>query len=701
MKFHDILSVLHDLSGTPLKSVDMNRIQSVRNLDKKLNLSVVAIPNMTLTHLAIDDSAMTSLVGQLSKIQPSLTSLSLSTTSNYDDSLYSLLDAVLFMPNLRKIHVYGYLTQSVFNIIQKTLLIFLLENINLPAYLKQYHDTRCHLQTKIKMSPELTTASFNNIRTGDFADSTERSDTKPLCFHEDNKLVHLDLSNSFLGKDLRLISGLHQLEILNVRNTENNIWYPGHLLEFPRLKILFLSDNIPGKYIAMDVNATIFRHGGRLVVLDLARCNLTLIPYQEFSALTSLQYLNLSGNQIQFANWLLKNSNQLKLLNLRRNQIEKLPENFTSNQLDALVNSQISVPNSSVLEIDLRENPISCLCNASSFVRWVQLSRKKITFTGLVDYMCLYPNGSWLNLATVDTYLLEEQCKVVSDVVNNTKCPCEYDKLQLLYDVRYSLSQFYCNYSDGTSIQMKLLQPNVASKVCLTTTPRFVIPVLVVASIVIIVIITVVFIAVYRYRKPQDFQQIIACLDPGRLTGALIALLADIGQTDEEMNIEVSYDAYFAYYSGQGYQLDQEVISKLTALGLKIVTEEEILPGALISDILEEVTSKCRSMVLVLTPEFMTDPGLCNLTKRALVSRCAIVPLVYRRLELNEDELLFTNILKTHFPIYWPEDNGDWERVLRELTDRLLDDTRTRVGKLLSSSHTEYNREFIDDNARV
>jgi len=190
-------------------------------------------------------------------------------------------------------------------------------------------------------------------------------------------------------------------------------------------------------------------------------------------------------------------------------------------------------------------------------------------------------------------------------------------------------------------------------------------------------------------------------LDPGRLAGALMALLADIGQTDEEMNIEVSYDAYFAYYSREGYQLDREVISKLTALGLKIVTEEEILPGALISDILQEVTSKCRSMVLVLTPEFVRDPGLCNLTKRALVARCAIVPLVYRRLELNEDELLFTNILKTHFPIYWPRDNGNCESVLSELTDRLLDDTPTRVGRLLSTSLQEYNHGFNDDNVGV
>jgi len=46
MSFQEILSVLHDLSGTPLKSVDMNRIQSFRNLDNKLNLSVLAIPNM-------------------------------------------------------------------------------------------------------------------------------------------------------------------------------------------------------------------------------------------------------------------------------------------------------------------------------------------------------------------------------------------------------------------------------------------------------------------------------------------------------------------------------------------------------------------------------------------------------------------------------------------------------------------------------
>jgi len=371
---------------------------------------------------------MMSLAGQLSKIQPLLTSLTLSTTSSYDDSLFSLLDAILFMRNLRTIHLYGYpnLTQSVLDLNKKTLFIFLLRNMNLPAYLEQYHDTSCHYKTKIKISPSLTTASFNNIQANEFADSTERSDDKPLCIHEENNLAHLDLSNSLLGKDMRFISGLHQLEILNVLNTGNNIWHTEHLLKFPSLKKLFLSDNSLGKHIAMDVDAAIFRHGGRLVVLDLARCNLTRVPYQEFGSHTSLQYLNLSGNQIQFADLFLKNSTQLKLINLSHNKIEQIPENFMSNQLDALVKIQISVTNASVLEIDLHGNPLSYLCNASFLVRWVQLSRKKITFTRLVDYTCLYPNGSWLNLATVDTYLLDEQCKFVSELVNNTKCPCVY-----------------------------------------------------------------------------------------------------------------------------------------------------------------------------------------------------------------------------------------------------------------------------------
>jgi len=179
----------------------MSRIQSFRNLDKKLNLSVLAIPNMTLTHLTIDDSVMTSLVGQLSKIQPSLTSLTLSATRS-DNNLYSLLDAVLFMPNLRTVglHMYGYpnLTLSVLDIIPKALFIFLLRNINLPAYLEQYRDTTCHFQTKIKISSSLTSPSFNNIQADDFADSTERSDNNTMCIHEDNKLLHLDLSNSFL-----------------------------------------------------------------------------------------------------------------------------------------------------------------------------------------------------------------------------------------------------------------------------------------------------------------------------------------------------------------------------------------------------------------------------------------------------------------------------------------------------------------------
>jgi len=81
--------------------------------------------------------------------------------------------------------------------------------------------------------------------------------------------------------------------------------------------------------------------------------------------------------------------------------------NFANTQLEPLAASREAHLSSTYFDIDLRDNPLGCLCNASSFILWIQ-SIRTIRFTGLQDYRCLYPNGTWVRLVTVDIRQLDE-----------------------------------------------------------------------------------------------------------------------------------------------------------------------------------------------------------------------------------------------------------------------------------------------------
>jgi len=309
----------------------------------------------------------------------------------------------------------------------------------------------------------LTTFSYNNNKAFNVNDFHV-----PLCIHQSNQLVSVDLSDTSLGL-LPLVTGIHHLQFLDFRNTSISGLSPGQLNELPQLEKIILSYNNLGEYIEQDIGGDIFRTSQRLVVLDLSMCNLSQIPYLEFSTLTSLQYLNLSDNRIEFVDLFLSNCTQLKLLNLSSNLVEQFSTNFTINQLEPLFNIRAFYQNTTSLEIDITGNPLSCLCNASLFVRWLQ--SKKVHFQ--TELQCLYTNRTWLKLESVDTYLLDDQCKLIRELKNNTNCPCDYKQLQLFYTIRYSLANFYCFYPDGKFVQMKLLESRAASQACSTTIQSF------------------------------------------------------------------------------------------------------------------------------------------------------------------------------------------------------------------------------------
>jgi Leucine-rich repeat (LRR) protein len=235
------------------------------------------------------------------------------------------------------------------------------------------------------------------------------------------------------------------LKTLNLQNTGTKEFSPQQLFQFPQLEIFILAKNNLRDWLAADSDALLFRGGKKIKTLDLSHCQLVDIPYLEFSFLVSLQYLNLSDNNIVTADWLLENITQLVVLNLSNNAIEILSTDFVTTQLN-----NYRGLGTKLLDVDLSKNPLSCLCNATSFINWIQ-TQTNIDFTNLVTYQCLYPDGTWPNLLSVNTTALISECAaVLQELNNNSPCPCSSQTKDDLYKMRYALAEYYCEASDGT-----------------------------------------------------------------------------------------------------------------------------------------------------------------------------------------------------------------------------------------------------------
>jgi len=416
----------------------------------------------------------------------------------------------------------------------------------------------------------------------------------------------------------------------------------------------------------------VFASGDRLTTLDLAQCIIFDIPYHEFSSLNSLRYLNLSKNKILAADWLIENCTQLTSLNLSSNVIEQLPVSFMS-QLVKILTSRGQQPNSETIEVDLGGNPLSCLCNATEFISWLQ-TVQGITFVGYDKYTCLYPNGSWPLLKDVKLNELANQCQYLpTKLDNNSACTCDEEKLERLYEIRFALAQYFCIYPSGLSMQMNLLPKRILGtcSVNLFTSGKFIGPIVAGIALLIIVTTVVVFVVVYRRKHPIKYKSLLdQCLDVTGIIGALMRALSNRQSTTPEYEY-----AFVAYHNDDWLKLREEtILSRLRDSGIRINTEnEDWIPGFARQETLLDTIVKSRKIVLVISPSFVSDDWCKYVVLQAIRRLHAVVPLVIIPVEMDESELTFRNIMEVCRPIHWSEEPEQQERIISELVARLAE----------------------------
>jgi hypothetical protein len=164
-------------------------------------------------------------------------------------------------------------------------------------------------------------------------------------------------------------------------------------------------------------------------------------------------------------------------------------------------------------------------------------------------------------------------------------------------------------------------------------------------------IIVVIFIALYRNRRPREFQKMLDCLGPRAIVGYLMAVLGSDTSCDREKVF--SYDAFVAYDNEDREIVKRCILTDLSKYGFKLVTEEQFATGASKLEAILEAIEECRLIIFILTPNFVANNWCRDIVIRSSKRQHAIVPVVFAELRLDETDFLLDNIIKTCRPIHW------------------------------------------------
>lgn len=129
----------------------------------------------------------------------------------------------------------------------------------------------------------------------------------------------------------------------------------------------------------------LFHTSSNLKFVHLNGNGLQYLPKATFVSNLNLEHLDLSNNSLTQVDFEISHLLDLKLLNLRLNNIESLDEK-SRRSLDTLYASQIKTNKTDTVRVQLHDNPLSCQCTSLSFLEW--LVNASMFSTTLHGYKC-------------------------------------------------------------------------------------------------------------------------------------------------------------------------------------------------------------------------------------------------------------------------------------------------------------------------
>ena len=245
-------------------------------------------------------------------------------------------------------------------------------------------DNVCHSGFSITLGPRVQSISLR--------DTILIADTKtpiyPICFRDSNDTVrYVDLANGRSTKRLSFsLVNLRMLQYLNLQNLNTHILTENLFSNMRNLTMLLLGQNPIGGSIANDSENALFSNITNLRMLDLADCQITTLPAEEFSHLHQLQILNLSSNDISTFTVKLNQLTALQLLNISHNRLSNL-SSTTFQELDHIASER-------TIQVDISGNPLLCFPDQSEFVTWAKTTR--VQFVNTENTFCTGYNGTEL-----------------------------------------------------------------------------------------------------------------------------------------------------------------------------------------------------------------------------------------------------------------------------------------------------------------
>ncbi|KAL3847942.1 hypothetical protein ACJMK2_018831 [Sinanodonta woodiana] len=192
------------------------------------------------------------------------------------------------------------------------------------------------------------------------------------------------------------------ITFINVSDISDNLcsYISDRFLEnVNNLESLFIGDNLLGFILAKDNDGRILGKLNNLKTLVLSNNQITSLPFQIFSGLQSLEYLDISRNYLQTFN-IRMDQMKINYLTVSQNLLTSLPQN---------VQRQLTEKN---VTVDLSKNPLQCDCSTLEFIKWVQNEKKsQISFVGFDNYTCNENDNeqSFVNLDNL-ILVLEKKC---------------------------------------------------------------------------------------------------------------------------------------------------------------------------------------------------------------------------------------------------------------------------------------------------
>ncbi|KAH3746456.1 hypothetical protein DPMN_180864 [Dreissena polymorpha] len=318
-----------------------------------------------------------------------------------------------------------------------------------------------------------------------------------------------------------------------------------------------------------------------LTHLDLSS-NLCLDVHRAvFADLRSLQFLDLSGNYLSFAmtNYgdLFENNIQLKHLDISRNELKVLNNTLFKNQID-------------MIYLNLSQNKLK-----SFSIYAGNLTKLKVLN---ISQNCILTLTEFKQILQVIGNNVENRNKTFVDLRNNDfLCPCNADDVAFMKSVaedvrsqRYLL-QFTCNETEVNNETDFESFKHFFDNKCRTYTVHIIVGV--VAGIILLNIIVATLVYRFRWKIKYWFY----------VRNSKRRLRNGYSVIHDSNNRSYKYHVYVAYsYEVQEF-IEDTVLPKLSELGYKVFSQEDIIPGLNLCSVIGNAIHVSRCVLFVVSSD--------------------------------------------------------------------------------------------------